>query len=277
MDEILLIGEINLDIYIFNKNENHTDKYILRPGGVVLNIAYSLKKLGLNSKIYSYIGKDIIGEGVLRKISEDFKIDLIKKTQYTNIIIYIITGEKIKLLGLKKENPRFLFSSEIKNYLEKSKIVHISPYIFFNKENFELLKKLIKYKIILSINLSIPMLKIEKFVESLKYFNYIFMNYDEAKFLTKSNNLEKIKKIFKERYENCIVTMKDSVYYISKNDELKIDYEFIQNKVTIGAGDYFIGAFLYGLYKKFSIEESIKLGNKIAKNYIIYLNSNFNN
>lgn len=275
MDEILLIGEINLDIYIFNKNVGHTDKYILKPGGVVINIAYSLKKLGLNSNIYSYIGNDMIGEGVIRKISEDFKIDLIKKTRYTNIIIYFITEEKINLLGLRKENPKFLLSSEIKNYLEKSKIVHISPYIFFNEENYELIKKLIKYDFILSINLSIPLLKTEKFIEYLKYFNYIFMNYEEAKFLTKSNDLQKIKKILKESYENSVVTMNDSVFYISKDKELKIDYEVYENKVTIGAGDYFIGGFLYGLYKKISIDESIKIGNKIAKNYIIYLNSKF--
>jgi len=273
MDEILLIGEINLDIYVYYKNKYHTDKYIIKPGGVTLNVAYSLKKFGLQPKIYSFLGEDIIGKGIKNEISKNFGLDLIKRSNFTNSIIYIISEDEIKIVGLKKEDPSFSLTPKVKKSIENAKIIHFSPYIFFNEINYEFLKKIIKYKKILSINLSLPLLKMEKFIKSLNYFDYIFMNLDEAKLLVKSENLKKIIKFLNENYKKCIITTKDFVLFISDGKEIKIDNKPIILKLDIGAGDYFIGGFLYGLYKNFSVEKSIKIGNKSAREHIINLNS----
>ncbi|HON82833.1 MAG TPA: PfkB family carbohydrate kinase, partial [Caldisericia bacterium] len=151
------------------------------------------------------------------------------------------------------------------------KIVHISPYIFMNGENFKFFNEIKRENKIFLTNLSIPILDNQRFLKILNKFDYIFMNLEEAKKLTKKENLEEIKKFLKKNFENSIITLMDGLYFLNKEEEVFLETEEINKKINIGAGDYLIGGFISGLYRNLRIEDCLKFGIESVKNYLNFI------
>lgn len=269
MSEILLIGEINLDIFILLKDrKTHTKNYLVKVGGTTLNIANSLKNLGINPTIFSHIGKDLIGKGIFNELSKDFNLDLIQRVDSTNIILYFIKNDKFEVIGLKKENPVFRIDENFLKIYKDVKIVHISPYIFMVEENFNFFERIKDENKIFFTNLSIPILDNQKFIEILNDFDYIFLNLEEGKRLVRKDDLDEIKKFLKENYKNSILTLPNGIYFLNKEKEIFYKVEKIDKKINIGAGDYLVGGFIFGLLKNLKTKDSLKIGIESVKNYL---------
>ena len=272
MIEILIIGEINLDIFIFlENNKSHTKNYSTKIGGTAYNIAKSLKNLKINPIIFSYIGEDFIGKGIYNELSKYFNLDLIQKVNSTNIILYFIKEDKFDVVGLRKQDLIFKVNENFLKLYNDIKIVHISPYIFMNNENFKFFNEIKRENKIFLTNLSIPILDNQRFLKILNKFDYIFMNLEEAKKLTKKENLEEIKKFLKKNFINSIITLMDGVYFLNKEEEVFLETEEINKKINIGAGDYLIGGFISGLYRNLRIEDCLKFGIESVKNYLNFI------
>ncbi len=269
MSEILLIGEINLDIFIILKeNKTHTKNYLVKIGGTTLNIAKSLKYLGINPVIFSHIGKDLIGKGIYDELSKDFNLSLIQRNDLTNIILYFIKNDKFEVIGLKKESPLFRIDEDFLKFYRDVKVVHISPYIFLRKENYDFFEKIKDENKIFITNLSMPILDNQKFIKILNGIDYIFMNLEEGKKLVKKDDLFKIKIFLKENFKNSVLTLPNGIYFLNKEKEIFIEVEKIHKKINIGSGDYLIGGFIYGLSKNLKIEDSLNIGLESVKNYL---------
>jgi len=269
MSEIIIIGEINLDIFILlEDNKNHTKNYSVKIGGTGYNIAKSLKNIRIDPLIFSHIGKDFIGKGIYDELSKYFNFDLIQRVNSTNIILYFINEDKFDVVGLKKDDLIFKVSENFLRRYNDIKIVHISPYIFMNDENFKFLNEIKRENKIFITNLSIPILDNQRFLKILNSFDYIFMNLEEAKKLTKIDDLNEIKKFLKKNFMNSILTLLDGVYFLNKEKEVFLETEKINKKIDIGAGDYLIGGFISGLYKNLQIEDCLKIGIESVKNYL---------
>ncbi|MGC9088588.1 MAG: carbohydrate kinase family protein [Caldisericia bacterium] len=269
MSEILLIGEINLDIFIILKeNKTHTKNYLVKIGGTTLNIAKSLKYLGINPVIFSHIGKDLIGKGIYDELSKDFNLSLIQRNDLTNIILYFIKNDKFEVIGLKKESPLFRIDEDFLKFYRDVKVVHISPYIFLRKENYDFFEKIKDENKIFIINLSMPILDNQKFTKILNGIDYIFMNLEEGKKLVKKDDLFKIKIFLKENFKNSVLTLPNGIYFLNKEKEIFIEVEKIHKKINIGSGDYLLGGFIYGLSKNLKIEDSLNIGLESVKNYL---------
>lgn len=269
MSEILLIGEINLDIFILLKeNKTHTKNYLLKIGGTTLNIAKSLKKLGINPIIFSHIGKDLIGKGIYDELSKDFNLNLIRRNNLTNIILYFVKNDKFEIIGLKKENPPFKIDKDFFKFYRNVKVVHISPYIFLRKENYDFFERIKDEKKIFITNLSTQIINNQKFIKILNYFDYVFMNLEEGKKMVKKDDLNGIKRSLKENFTNSILTLPNGVYFLNKEKEVFLEIQKIYKKINIGSGDYFIGGFILGLLKNLKIEDSLKIGIESVKNYL---------
>ncbi len=269
MSEIIIIGEINLDIFILlEDNKNHTKNYSVKIGGTGYNIAKSLKNIRIDPLIFSHIGKDFIGKGIYDELSKYFNFDLIQRVDSTNIILYFINEDKFDVIGLKKDDLIFKVSENFLRLYNDIKIVHISPYIFMNEENFKFLNEIKRENKIFITNLSIPILDNQRFLKILNSFDYIFMNLEEAKKLTKIDDLNEIKKFLKKNFMNSILTLLDGVYFLNKEKEVFLETEKINKKIDIGAGDYLIGGFISGLYKNLQIEDCLKIGIESVKNYL---------
>ncbi|MGB9749427.1 MAG: carbohydrate kinase family protein [Caldisericia bacterium] len=269
MSEILLIGEINLDIFIILKeNKTHTKNYLVKIGGTTLNIAKSLKYLGINPVIFSHIGKDLIGKGIYDELSKDFNLSLIQRNDLTNIILYFIKNDKFEVIGLKKESPLFRIDENFLKIYKDVRLVHISPYIFLRKENYDFFEKIKDENKIFIINLSMPILDNQKFTKILNGIDYIFMNLEEGKKLVKKDDLFKIKIFLKENFKNSVLTLPNGIYFLNKEKEIFIEVEKIHKKINIGSGDYLLGGFIYGLSKNLKIEDSLNIGLESVKNYL---------
>ena len=137
-----------------------------------------------------------------------------------------------------------------------------------NEENFKFFNKIKRENKIFITNLSIPILDNQRFLKILNSFDYIFMNLEEAKKLTKIDDLNEIKKFLKKNFMNSILTLLDGVYFLNKEKEVFLETEKINKKIDIGAGDYLIGGFISGLYKNLQIEDCLKIGIESVKNYL---------
>jgi len=129
-----------------------------------------------------------------------------------------------------------------------------------NDENFKFLNEIKRENKIFITNLSMPILDNQRFLKILNSFDYIFMNLEEAKKLTKIDDLNEIKKFLKENFMNSILTLSDGVYFLNKEKEIFLEIEKINKKINIGSGDYLIGGFISGLYKNLKIEDCLKIG-----------------
>ena len=113
----------------------------------------------------------------------------------------------------------------------------------------------------------------ETVLEFMKYANIIKISDEELAFITGCNNINEAKdSILKDNCELLIYTKgKDGAEIFTKNNHLAIDGLNVKAIDTTGAGDSFIGAFIYQLLKnkdyylanipKERLEEYLKFAN----------------
>jgi sugar/nucleoside kinase (ribokinase family) len=113
----------------------------------------------------------------------------------------------------------------------------------------------------------------ERLWKILKESHIIFTNEVESKFITSHYGLESMTDFFKIANAEIIVTTlgkKGSVTYV-KNDDLSVDKIFVPithspvgNVDSVGAGDGFVGGFMYGYVKDKSILTCAQYGSTVS-------------
>lgn len=139
-------------------------------------------------------------------------------------------------------------SNDIKNLMKHLKIyTHITVYIDTKKINLAIFGKWVNFKV------------------NIREFNNICANY---RIPSELNIKEKIKNITKMTEGDFIVTLGKSWYIgYSYRDDLFVSGDgYVNNPIidTIGAGDTFLASMITELYKWWSFEKSLIIGNRIA-------------
>jgi ribokinase len=262
---VSVIGDINLDIIIFfTKLPNFDEeieikKLITSGGGVGANISYTLAKLGTDVNLIGCVGKDIIGEFLLKELNEvgvNTKEIQILPNERTGICIALVEkGKDRKLLTFRGAN-KILKPKQISSVnSNKNNWIHISGY---GPEFIENVHKNSSTKVIISYDpgsMVLNNLNYHLLEKNLKKIDFIFLNLVEFEALK-----EKFDSKFEMKVKNLIV--KKGRYGVDyyQNGFLKYSLKAFEVSVldTTGAGDVFDASFIHAFNtENLGIKESL--------------------
>lgn len=276
MKTVLVIGSINLDNVLRVQNLPKRGETIIAKnyeiveGGKGANQAAAVGKLGVKVSMFGKIGNDIYGEMLLKSLKDsnvnteniiiDEKISTgtafitVENSGENTIVIDHGANGKIKLEEIKRLESKIFSNDIIVTQMEIP--IEIVFYV---------IKKARKLNKIIILNLS-PAVKIPDKI--LNQIDFLILNELELEFLTNviysRNSLNDAIKKLRNFYKNKIVVTigPDGAAYSLNDNQLKIipTFDVIPIDKT-GAGDAFIGGFVFGLANDKNIDECIKLGN----------------
>jgi sugar/nucleoside kinase (ribokinase family) len=105
-------------------------------GGSAANTAFALARMGYSAGFLGVAGKDDHGKFVLGSMA-GVDISHVKKYRKTGMCISMLTRQDRSLLVLPNSNDLFSFTEEDIEYLNSSKIVHLSSFVSANALNMQ--------------------------------------------------------------------------------------------------------------------------------------------
>ena len=248
--------------------------YNIGPGGKGCNQAIAISKLGGKVNFISKIGKDEYGRLALdtlkkndvatNEIIQDQNLQtgvagiLIDKTTGKNAI-NVITGaaSTLTINEIKEKNDIIKNSKIFLTQLEIPKDVTLYCLKFAKENN------------VTTVLNPAPASDLSK--EIFKYIDYFTPNEIEAEFYSgvKINNEIDAKKaslkLIDLGLKKIVITLGEKgVFYTDGKKEIYLKASPVKAIDTTGAGDAFNGGLVYGLLKNKSIEDILKLANKVA-------------
>ena len=248
--------------------------YNIGPGGKGCNQAIAISKLGGKVNFISKIGKDEYGRLALNTLKKndvatnEIIQDQNLQTGVAGILIDKTTGKNA--INVITGAPSTLTINEIK---EKNDIIKNSK-IFLTQ--LEIPKdvtlyclKFAKENNVTTVLNPAPASDLSK--EIFKYIDYFTPNEIEAEFYSgvKINNEIDAKKaslkLIDLGLKKIVITLGEKgVFYTDGKKEIYLKASPVKAIDTTGAGDAFNGGLVYGLLKNKSIEDILKLANKVA-------------
>ncbi|HLD70957.1 MAG TPA: carbohydrate kinase family protein [Negativicutes bacterium] len=242
---------------------------LFNSGGGGTNTAATFALQGFKTAFCGTVGNDVSGEEIINELKR-FKINtrLVQRTdeKRTNHSIVILNS------GLDRTILAYRGAAEI---MEQKRIpfgrlqthwLYLAPLSGLLCDNFEALVNFaFTEKIKIAVNPGIAQFSLPRFGEIVKKIDVIFLNQEEASFLTKIS-FEKEREIFKKLDDMCpgIVVMTKGGEGVAASDGKHI-YSAVppanRNIVdTTGAGDSFASGFISEFMRSHDIEKSMQLG-----------------
>lgn len=267
------------DDIIFGDRKNLTLKHLLKTlpllsvsaGGISANTTAALAALKIRTGYYGVIGKD--NNGALWGKSL-YKADLshVVCKRAMSICACILTNNRENRLFVSQVNPteQSFFRNLDFAYLEKAKIIHISPFFYKPeaaiKNCAKMLDRLKTPKISFSPAMIYCKFGLSALQPILKKTYILFVNADELKMLTKKSPDIGSKKLLAYGPEIIVCTLGEKGVLVTT---AKSQFTVSQKKAkkiidSTGAGDSFAAGFLYGVLKGKTVKQSAQFGNKIA-------------
>lgn len=266
MNKVLTIGEALIDFIPEEKGVALKDvsKFIKFPGGAPANVAAAISKLGGNSAFIGKLGNDGFGDFIIENLKAvNVNTDYISRTNEANTALAFVAlkddGERDFSFYRKPSADMLLESSEIKEqWFNKDDILHFC--------SVDLIEAPVKYAHIKSIEIAKEKQCIVSFdpnvreplwddleeckrtiLEFVPKADILKISTDEIEFITgNKNEKEAIESFFIGDVKIVILTRgKDGASIFTKDKEVNINGIGIKAIDTTGAGDSFIGAFLY--------------------------------
>jgi len=278
--DITILGTIVFDIFVLNFEKFpsrgqavKTDEIIYSIGGCGANPAILLSKLGVNVSLIGSVGFDFWASFIL-SVFKAYNVDTsfiklsLNYPSAVSILFLNKSGERSYIHRTGASNELDIQHKELRQ-IYKSKIFHIGganllPSID-GKPMAQILKKVKSKKVITSVDLAwdVDGLWMEKLKYSLPYIDILMGNEDEIKTLTKSNNIKSSVKILHNAGVKTVVVKRGKKgSFVSQNfDQFDVPPFKVKVKDTTGAGDAFVGGFLYGFLNGMNIYECARIGN----------------
>lgn len=268
---------------IIEKIKN-SDPFI-QSGGSVTNSVYTLSQLGGSGYQSFLISDDDYG----RLFLEDLKKSGVNMSSRSYFLSEGMTGSCLVLTTPDAErtmNTCLAISSKysVKNInfddLALSKYLYIEGYLVTSDIAVDAIKKSITFckenDIKISLTFSdLSMVKYfkEKFDDILtEKIDLLFCNRDEALTYTADNDFDKCCDSLLKVSETVVITNgKEGSVVVTKSKKIEIKPHPVQAVDTVGAGDTFAGAFLFGINNGYNLEESGNLASKLSSEVVTKL------
>ena len=280
---VTVIGDAFIDVIVpvqsVKPGETHHRKMAILGGGTA-NVAVQIAKLGEKSKFIGKIGDDPFGEYFRQNLRINGVEDLtsIDDKNPAGLCISMIYDNGERTMIANRGANDYLEKEEIKRYIveiTKSKIIYFSGYSLLSRKNSEsvlyAIKKCHKQNCKICFNPGAPNLIKEDFKKVIRDFvDILIMNIEEAKNMTKKNEIGEITKSLNNMVDTAVITMgEDGCIIIPKGD----NYMHVGTKKsnvmdTTGAGDAFAAGLIVGKLKGQEDRECARLGNNAAAKFL---------
>jgi fructokinase len=279
---VLFVGELLADMIsqeYFEKSEH----FYMKVGGSPGNIASYLAQLGIPARVISRVGNDIIGERILRKLSQNgVDVRYVQRDNYfgTTLVFVQKTIESPDFFVLRGAD-RFLELPD-ENSLDQVKILHLSCWLLTFNDLFEKTIHLLEIanqkgiKIGFDPNCRDKLFDCKKIplerLDRISKVTYCKPSLDDAIaiFGQVDYKLEDIARYYIDKFhekgvENVALTLGKYGAYISDGKSITHIPSSVKKVVdATGAGDGFWAGMYYGILTGRSFLESCKLGSKVA-------------
>jgi len=262
---IVGIGEMLWDIFPERKV----------PGGAPANFAYHASQFGFESYVVSAVGKDLLGEEILKIFAEKELRLLVEIVNYPTGTVKVELNDK----GIPKyeicENvawDNIPFTERTKELAQNSSAVCFGTLAQRNETSRKTIRNFLEQVPknalkIFDINLRQNFYSKKIIHESLLISNILKINEEEAIEVARLFELEKKDEqeiclhLLKEYNLNIVIETKGSIgsYVFTKDETSYLDTPKVNAIDTVGAGDSFAGAFAGALLQGKSIREAHKL------------------
>lgn len=278
MKKVVVLGSINMDLVTLCEKAPRGGETLLGkafyqiPGGKGANQAVALGKLGGNVSMLGKVGKDSMGEELLKSMKEsNVNIDNIEKSD-------LFTG--VAQITLEEHGENRIVVVPGANYDVDKKYIDDNLEIIKECDilvaQLEIPLETVKYAFSkakefgkLTILNPAPAVHLDE--EIIKNSDYIIPNETELEVITgiDTKEIEGVKKAAKSLLEKgvtgLLVTLgSQGAMIIDRQEETLIPAHKVKAIDTTAAGDSFIGGFVRGISDEKSIDESIALGVKVA-------------
>lgn len=289
------IGELLIDFIPLQKGKALKDvlSFEKAPGGAPANVVATVAKYGGKSSLITKLGEDSFGDFLLEELKlAGVCTDKIFRTKEANTGLAFVSlredGERDFLFYHKSSSDLFLSESEInKDWFSKGDILH-----FCSVDLVESPMKGAHIKAIKSVkargglisfdpNVRLPLWNSldecrNTILEFIPLSNIIKISNDELQFITGIDDVsDAIASLFKGDVKAVILTKgsKGSELYVG-NEVYKSNGYFVKVQDTTGAGDTFIGGFLYQLLQlKANTENLVKILEKHHEDILSFANA----
>lgn len=284
--DVVTLGEV---MAVFSTKKMGTMAYINEFhksfGGAEGNVVIGLSRLGKRTGIYTKVGDDSFGKGILSLLKgEGVETSQVQKDPNYPTGIYFKEKRNVETMNIYYYRRDSAASKmNIKdldiNYIKKAKWLHITGITPLLSDSCrELVLEIIKIaknnntKICFDPNIRFKL--IENIEKTRNLFKYITSYSDiivpgilEGEFITQKKSSSSIAdELLNLGASNVVIKLGDQgAYYKNKNEEKFIDAIKINNVVDeVGAGDGFAVGLLAGLIDELSLGKAVSLGNEIG-------------
>jgi sugar/nucleoside kinase (ribokinase family) len=254
------------------------DSIAVSTGGCAINASIDLAKLGFDVSLIGSVGDDFFGKFVLDELHK-YNVN----SQGVVVSPKVKTGASLCCIQAKGER-RFLYCGAANEefrledvdwaIIERSDIVFVGGTLLLNSFVGEPCSRLLKKSQELGKITALDTVYdyTARWMSSLRpcmpYIDYFMPSYDEAVYLARERDPEKMSDVFLSMgSKNIIIKLGKDGCFFKNSDGLKKyypTYEFIRPVDTVGAGDAFCAGFLGGLSSGWTLDECIRFGNAVG-------------
>lgn len=264
--DVTALGEILIDFTFAGISENGERLFEQNPGGAPANVLSAVNALGGKTAFIGKVGKDMHGEflkGVLEKHKIDTSSLIETKDAFTTLAFVDLApnGERSFSFARKPGADTQLTADEIdEEQIKNSSIFHFGSLSLTDEPSKSATLKALEYAKKHNVTISYDpnyRAMLWESVESakegmrlpLEMVDIIKISDEETELLTDCKEIEEAAKVLHEKGISCvIITMGEKGAYVSANGKSVIVNGIKTNVVdTTGAGDCFVGAFLYSV------------------------------
>lgn len=258
--------EINCKICLPFGSKIPVSEYKATIAGNSINTGVGLSKLGLKVSIDTELGEDAFGNQILNELkNKNINTDYINLNEgkITNVHQILFFKDERTILTYHEK-----YNYKLKNWITKPKLIHYSSQAG-NFENY--MNSLIDYlknnrDIISTFNPGSAQIKlgVDKLKKFLEYTDILFVNKEEAKFMTNENEIKRQhEELEKMGVKMSVITNGKKGSSVFSNNEL-FQIGLLDENLPImdktGAGDSHSAGFLAAIFYNKSIKDALKWG-----------------
>ena len=294
MKKVISIGEALID-FIPNQKGcelKHVTGFERVVGGAPANVSAVVSKLGGKSNFISKLGKDAFGDHIIEILKDaNVNTDYILRTNKANTGLAFVSlkedGNRDFSFYRNPSSDMLLEENEVKNeWFKECHSLHFCsvdliecPMKYAHKKAIEFA---LENKSIISFdpNVRLPLWDSkescrEAILEFLPLAHIVKISDEELEFITGYNTMDKAKEVlFKGNVKLVLFTKgKDGAEAHTKDRIVKIPGNVVDVVDTTGAGDSFIGSFLFKLLQEdINMEELDSISDEKLKEYLAFSN-----
>ena len=283
MKQVQIIGAAIVDVLVNPADERvfatgsfPAERILMSCGGDALNEATVLHKLGGNVTLQTILGDDEPGKTVLRRMEQvglDTRAVRIRPDLRTSVNVVLVKpdGQRCFLTDPQSSQRKLQLEDIPVPFRPETEILCFASMFVFPLMRTAEMAAVFRAAKEQGILVCADMTKRKNgettadVAEALRYVDYLFPNDAEAMLLTRKDTVEAAAQELLDAGVGTVVVKcgAEGCYILNRQGAFRVPAE--ENVVCLdstGAGDSFVGGFLYGLSQDLSLDECARLANR---------------